>query len=359
MTARICVVSPTGNVSGAEVVLLNLVTEALRRGVEVRCLCPDGELVSRLPAAAQRVCIPEQTLGRGPKAVAAAQLARSARAAAEVIRVSAIGCSAVVVNGFLALPAIRLATPGTPVSWIVHDVLRRRDWFAVLRLVRQSITVAVAVSHAAAAPLSDRGLPVRVVPNGVTWPVPARPGDPENPVVGCVAALTPWKGHLDLLDAFARLEDRGARLQLAGTPFPKDHAYAQELRARANEPDLAHKVDFLGRVDARAAMRGWTLGVSPSIEPEAMPLVVLEAMSVGLPMVATALGGSLELLGHSGGFLVPPGSPEQLAGAIDDLLSNHAERQRLAAWGREQVAEHYQLESQIAGLLDAVAGGPW
>ena len=48
MTARICVVSPTGNVSGAEVVLLNLVTEALRRGVEVRCLCPDGELVSKV-----------------------------------------------------------------------------------------------------------------------------------------------------------------------------------------------------------------------------------------------------------------------------------------------------------------------
>lgn len=359
MTARICVVSPTGNVSGAEVVLLNLVTEALRRGVEVRCLCPDGELVSRLPAAAQRVCIPEQALGRGPKAVAAAELGLSARAAADVIRVWSADCSAVVVNGFLALPAIRFANQQAPVSWIVHDVLRRRDWFAVLRLVRQSITVAIAVSHAAGAPLRARGLPVRVVPNGVTWPVAARPGDPDTPVVGCVAALTPWKGHRDLLDAFAQLEHRNAQLQLAGGPFPKDQAYALELRARANEPDLVDRVDFLGRVDARAAMRGWSVGVSPSIEPEAMPLVVLEAMSVGLPMVATALGGSLELLGHGGGFLVPPGSPGRLARAIDDLLDNHTERQRLAAWGREQVAERYRLKCQIERLLDAVAGGPW
>ncbi|MEZ5159240.1 MAG: glycosyltransferase family 4 protein [Candidatus Nanopelagicales bacterium] len=359
MNPTLAFVSPTGNVSGAEVVLLNLMEEAGARGAHVRCLCPRGDLVARLPEAVEWVEIPEQALGEGPRPLAAARLGWAARAAAATIRRAAQSSASVVVNGFLALPAVRLASPAAPVTWIVHDVLRRRDWFAVLRFVRGGIDRAVAVSDAAAAPLRALGLPVVVVPNGVKWPVPPRPTDPVDPVVGCVAALTPWKGHESLLEAFALVKPREARLELAGEPFPKDRAYAASLRARASRPDLTGRVTFLGRVNTAEVMRTWTLGVSASVEPEATPLVVLEAMSIGLPMVATALGGSLELLGHAGGFLVPPADPPQLARAIEALLDDAEQRSRLAAWGRREIAAHYRLDRQIASLLDAVAGGPW
>lgn len=359
MGRQVDFVSPSGHVSGAEVLLLDLLLEALRRGSRVRCLCPPGDLVARLPDGVDWIELPEQALGAGPKPLAAAAWGWTAREAAWKIRTATRSSACVIVNGFLALPAVRLASPSAPVTWIVHDVLRRRDWFAVLNLVRGGITRAVAGSRAAAAPLVARSMPVSVVPYGVQWPAAPRPGDPTEPVVGCVAALTPWKGHESLLAAFALLQHRNVRLELAGTPFPKDHAYADALRERASEPDLAGRVAFLGRVDARDAMRGWTMGVSPSIEPEAGPLVVLEAMSVGLPMVATALGGSLELLGHAGGFLVPPDDPWQLAGAIDALLDDPDERTRMAAWGRREVAANHRLDHQIARLLDAVAGRPW
>jgi len=359
MSQQLTFVSPTGSVSGAEVVLLNLVHEAGRRGAAVQCVCPAGDLAARLPDTVQWVEIPAQQLATGPRPVAAATFGLAAREAARTIDKSTQASSAVIVNGFLGLPAVRLAAPAAPVTWIVHDVLRRRDWFAVLRLVRDVIDRAVAVSEAAAAPLRSRRLPVEVVRNGVPWPVAPRGGEPADPVVGCVAALTPWKGHASLLEAFSLLRHRDARLQLAGAPFEKDHAYAASLRERAARPDLSGRVDFLGRVSTPEVMRTWTLGVSPSIEPEAMPLVVLEAMSVGLPMVATALGGSLEILGHAGGFLVPAGQPRQLAEAIDALLDDEQERARMGAWGRREVAANYRLDQQIQQMLDAVAGGPW
>lgn len=359
MARHIAFVSATGNVSGAEVVLLNMIDEALNRGLRVRCISPAGDLVDRLPQAVDHVEIVEQALGSGPKPMAVTGLAAAARSARRVLTAACISVDAVVVNGFLALPAVRLVQPPAPVSWIVHDVLRRRDWFAVLKLVSSVISTAIPVSRAAAAPLSARGIPVRVVPNGVAWPVPPAETAPPQPTVGCVALLTPWKGHLCLLDAFAQVKHPAAILELAGSPFPKDLEYAESLRRRADRPDLAGRVRFLGRIDTLAAMRGWTIGVSPSIEPEAMPLVVLEALSVGLPMVATALGGSLEILGHSGGFLVPPRDAASLAEAIDALLDNTAERARLAQWGRDEIAHRYRKQVQVARQLDAVIGGPW
>ncbi len=359
MTRRIVFVSASGNLSGAEAVLLNLIDEALRRAVLVRCICPPGDLVTRLPSGVEQVEIEEQGLAAGPKPIAAVGWGAAARRAARVIADCSRDADAVVVNGFLALPAVRLATLAVPVSWIVHDVLRKRDWFAVLRLVRETITMAIPVSQAAAAPLRRRGIPVTVVPNGVAWPVEARNAPPTSPVVGCVALLTPWKGHLSLLDAFAAVRTPGARLELAGAHFPKDADYARLLRERANRSDLRGRVTFLGRVDALEAMRSWSVAVSPSIEPEAMPLVVLEALSVGLPVVATAIGGSLEILGHAGGWLVPANDSPSMALAIEGLLSDPQEQHRLSQWGPHEIAEKYRLDIQVARQLDAVVGGPW
>ncbi len=359
MTRRIVFISPTGNASGAEVVLLNIMREALRRDITVRCISPVGELVKRLPSTVEHVEIPEQGLSAKPTPMAAIEWGGAARKASRVIKSCSRDAGAVVVNGFLALPAVRLAAPEPPVSWVVHDVLRRREWFALLSLVRESIKMAIPVSHAAAAPLRTRGIPVTVVPNGVAWPVEPRDVPPPTPVIGCVALLTPWKGHMSLLDAFAKVSAPEARLELAGSHFVKDAAYAQALRVRAECSDLAGRVTFLGSVDTLATMRRWTLAVSPSVEPEAMPLVVLEALSVGLPMVATALGGSLEILGHGGGWLVPPGDPLSLARAINSLLDDPHEQGRLSEWGPEEIARSYRLDVQVSRQLDAVAGGPW
>jgi glycosyltransferase involved in cell wall biosynthesis len=93
--------------------------------------------------------------------------------------------------------------------------------------------------------------------------------------------------------------------------------------------------------------------VISSVEPEAGPLVLLEAMSIGVPVVATNHGGPPEVLGEAG-LLVPPGDPDAMAEAIQALLDDHSLRRRCAQAGPRQVAQGHTLDGQIQALLDVV-----
>ena len=121
-----------------------------------------------------------------------------------------------------------------------------------------------------------------------------------------------------LLEAIALLPD--VRGELAGGHLPTEETYADTLEARAAQPDLAGRVRLLGHVDAMEAMRGWDVAVLASLRPEAGPLAALEAMSIGLPVVATDHGGSAEYLADGRGVLVPPGDALALAEGIRTAL---------------------------------------
>ena len=222
-----------------------------------------------------------------------------------------------VVNSLWALPVVRWSRPASPFVWLVHDTVHTRRQRLLVRLGTRrrrtgAAARAVAVSEATAAPLRALGLDVVVRPNGVTWPVDAVDAGVlhEPPVIGMLALLTPWKGHRVLLEAAARLP--AVRVELAGGQFPGDEAYVAELHARAGAADLAGRVRFLGAVDALATMAGWDVFVSASTSPEAGPLGVLEAMSLGLPVVVSDLGGAPEYVGD-GGVAVPAGDAAALA----------------------------------------------
>ena len=95
--------------------------------------------------------------------------------------------------------------------------------------------------------------------------------------------------------------------------------------------------------------------MSASIDPEAGPLTALEAMSVGVPFVATDHGGVTEVLGEAG-LLVPPGDADALAAAITRLLDDAALRARCHAAGPPAiVAQHLTASDQrnaVLGILD-------
>jgi glycosyltransferase involved in cell wall biosynthesis len=91
--------------------------------------------------------------------------------------------------------------------------------------------------------------------------------------------------------------------------------------------------------------------VSASIDPEAGPLTALEAMSVGVPFVATDHGGVTEVLGDAG-LLVPPGDADALAAAITRLIDDEQLRQRCHRAGPSAiVARHLTAADQRAALL--------
>lgn len=187
-----------------------------------------------------------------------------------------------------------------------------------------------------------RGL--RVIPNGIVPPAP-RPGrEARRPlVVGTAANLEHHKGIDLLLDACARLTTP-VRLEIYGDGSQRA---ALEARSRALRLDAS----FHGHVpDARDRLADLDVFVLAS-RGENLPVVLLEAMAAGTPVVATRVGGVPELVVDGvSGVLVEPESVEALAAGLEQLLGDGEQRAALAAAGAERVRERFDARV-LAGEL--------
>ena len=370
-TPRLVAVTSTGQVSGAERVLLRTLAAAVDAGWSVTCVCPDGPIVEQLHGTgAAHVVVPELNLADGPKPLAALVTILRWLRAARTLRAAADDADVVLVNALLALPALRLsrlhrrARP-VPALWLAHDVVVAPGRLRLYRWCSRALAAVVGVSDAVVSRLdgadsSGHDTPVlRVVHNGVAFPVELaeeRTDGPTGsvPVVGLNGLLTPWKGQEVLLDAVP-LIDAPVRVEILGGTLPKDAEYAAGLRRRVDELGIDDQVSVLGHSDdPLARMRTWTIAVSASTDPEACPLAVLEAMSIGLPVVATDHGGSPEVL-DGAGLLVAPRDAAALAAAITRMVRDVPLRQRSAAQGLTRIGTAHRLDVQTTRLLDVLA----
>lgn len=163
--------------------------------------------------------------------------------------------------------------------------------------------------------------------------------------VGTVSRMIPEKGIRDLLKAFVEVRTRipGAMLSLVG-----DGPSRQEFEEEARLLGLGQGVVFHGwRTDAAAVMSSFDVFVLPSWS-EGTPLTVMEAMGLGVPVVATDVGGVRDLLTHmQTGLLVGPRSPEAIADAVVSLLRDPALRARLTEAAREHAYSSFGCETMI------------
>lgn len=170
--------------------------------------------------------------------------------------------------------------------------------------------------------------------------------DDGRVVVATVARLDPVKDLLSLLDAFAivRTHVPDALLVVVG-----DGPEREALERRAAQPDLAGAVRMTGfRSDVRALLPAADIYVSSSIS-EGVSITILEAMAAGVPVVATAVGGTPEVLAlDTGGRLVPARSPQRLARAVIALAGNPAQRAAIGAEGRRRVETAFTLDRMVA-----------
>jgi glycosyltransferase involved in cell wall biosynthesis len=161
-----------------------------------------------------------------------------------------------------------------------------------------------------------------------------------------VARLAPEKDIGTLLRATAIVVRTlpAFRLAIAG-----DGPCMPELRRLAAELGLDRHVDFLGMVDDVAGLlAGAGLYVLSSVS-EGVSLTVLEAMARGLPVVATHVGGTPEVVVHrETGLLVPPSQPAALAQAMASLAHDALQARRLGAAGRRRVERHFDIRRMIA-----------
>jgi len=233
---------------------------------------------------------------------------------------------------------------------------------------RASHTIAVSTPIRRRLVEKDRVPPDRVslIPNAVI-PAPDEPPDLsgtlpdgwlEDPLVGVVARLQPEKGVATFLEAAARVskDSSGTRFLVVG-----DGPLREELLGLAGRLGIEDRVHFLGyRTDARALIGLLDVLVVPSLT-EGSPLIVLEAMAAGVPVVASAVGGIPDQARHGEeGFLVPPGDPEALAGALGELLRD-PDRARLMGEAGQRRTEngfsHETLVRRIEGVYRAVLEG--
>lgn len=357
MTRTLVFVSHTGEVSGAELVMLSLMNLARVQGFSVVLACPDGPLVERAGARVDYERLPLPTLalsGEGGRAryIALLRVVRNWRIAGRIIaaRAQSNDCT-VIVNSLFALPTITFGRVPGRATWLVHDTISTTKQRIVVRIAKPGIRRAVAVSGPTSIPVRSLGIPTSVSRLGVVVPPDTVPvQSPARRVVGIIGSLTPWKGHRVLMDAVARTAD--VRLEIAGVPFPGDEDYALALRERALQPDLAGRVTFLGYVDPLETIGRWDLAVSASVLPEAGPLVALEAMSLGVPVIGTDHGGTREMLGEGAGSLVPVSDPERLSAEITRLLDDDTARTELSHAGRRKVSESYDIEKNLPALLE-------
>jgi glycosyltransferase involved in cell wall biosynthesis len=189
------------------------------------------------------------------------------------------------------------------------------------------------------------------------------------PCFGIVGMLLPWKGQDVFLRAAQAVMARvpSARAFVVGDS-PEGHAtFRQELRRLAAELGILDRVVFTGfRRDVADILRILDVVAHTSVAPEPFGRVIVEAMAMGKPVVASRAGGPLEIIedGRTG-FLVTPGDVQALAARIVTLLQDRPLADRIAEAGRREVTDRFSarrhaelVQSVYADVLDGLPGAP-
>jgi L-malate glycosyltransferase len=223
---------------------------------------------------------------------------------------------------------------------------------ALQRAAYSCAHVVVANSAAAGNRLAMERVPrsrIRVIPNGID-PEAYRPSHDERPIrrIVTIANLRPEKAHEVLFEAAELVLRRcpDAEFVIAGNGPRR-----QELEDLARFRGIAANVRFVGHVDDVAALLASSdLFVLPS-RSEAFPNSVLEAMATGLPIVATRVGGIVELVENQRtGVLVPADDPRALGHGILDLIQWRSHAVRLGRAARAEVEARYSWQRMISAF---------
>jgi len=320
-----------------------------RFDVHVACFLRDGAWLPRVERCAPVTAFPIRGFARARTLVRAAEFVRWCRAR----RIRVLQTCDLYANTF-ALPSAAVA--GVRVRIGSRRELNPDKTPAQIALQRQAYRFAtrvVANSAAAAKQLQSEGIPLRrihVIPNGLASErYRARDIAPVVTRLITVANLRQEKAHDVLLAAIAALAPRHPTLALQ---IVGDGPRRAALEAQARALGVANRVEFLGhREDVPELLARADAFVLPS-RSEAFPNGAIEAMAAGLPVVASAVGGLLDLIDDGRtGVLVPPDDVTALAAALGDLIEDPA---RAAALGRaaRDDARRYSFDRMVQSFED-------
>jgi len=200
---------------------------------------------------------------------------------------------------------------------------------------------------------------VKVIHMGVRLPLNECTPEQDVFTIASVGNLIPVKGHRFLLEACLLLKQRGKIFKcfLIG-----DGPLKQELLEMIHKLDLDDMVTLCGRLPHDKVLGMYqdccvSVLVHPSIvtedgEREGIPVALMEAMAVGVPVISTTTGSIPELVGDGAGILVPPGDSKALADAIEVIMENPYYRTELGQKGRKKIEADFSLSSVVKQLAE-------
>jgi Glycosyl transferases group 1/Glycosyltransferase Family 4 len=198
-------------------------------------------------------------------------------------------------------------------------------------------------------------LPDRGSVQGSGAPIKRSLGWEGKPTVGIVGRLQPWKGQEIFLRAAAQLAEARADIRfmvVGGAILGWEGSHPDDLRRLAADLGIADRVHFAGH---QADVHPWYDALDVVVHAsfgEPFGLVLVEAMALGKPLVATNLGGPLEIVEDgTSGLLVPPGDPERLAEAVERILADRGLGSTLSR-GAVERANAFTEERMAEGFAD-------
>jgi hypothetical protein len=350
-------VASSAELYGSDVALQRMATAHSRRGGGVLVALPDeGPLAGSLRVAGIDVVVAPLAVIRrrlmNPAGVAgiAARVARPPRVVLDAARTACVDVvhsnTSVVLSG--AALARRL---GVPHVWHMREDIAAGRRVALFDVMSRSADVIIATSgwlrDAVAARRPAAASRIRVVHDGVDLstmpPLPDADGarrhfdlDPGRPVLAMLARIKRYKGQTLLVEAVRRLGDAAADVQLllAGDVYAGDERHLEELRndiARAGLRERVRLPGFCAEPQLVLAAADVLVAPSTTAWPEGYGLAVVDALCAGVPVIASAHGGHLEIVRDGvDGLLVPPDDVDALAGAIRRMLDDADLRHAMA-----------------------------
>ena len=363
---------------GADKVLLELIKGLDSKEFEAHVILPnDGVLVEALRQVGAKVSVLDYPILRrkyfNPKGIA--DYIRSynfyAKQIALYARLHSIDMvhnnTAAVLEGIYLKRKLKL-----PLIWHVHEIIVKpkaiSDFINMLmgRYADKIVTVSQAVANHIKQSPFIKDSQVEVIYNGVDnavyYPMDASSIREKFDiaqdalVIGMIGRVNAIKGQNDFIEAVEPLLEKNEQAVafLAGGVFPGEEWRLEELDKRIASSSVVsqiHRIDYYDKTSELYNM--FDIFVLPSIKPDSLPTVVLEAMACSKPVVGYNNGGIAEMVvDDKSGCLVKPNRPQELSNAISLLLDSSEKREKFGRVGYQRQKELFSLESYIKNFSE-------
>lgn len=366
---KILHVIDSGGLYGAEVMLLNLMQEQVALGLQPVLASIGEQGIEEKPlereARLRGLALRPFRMKPGPNLLGLAEMLRFARGEGAAL-IHSHGYKGNILFGLLPGRVRGLPLVTTVHGWTWTGGLNRMmayEWLDGLSLTRMDRVILVNQAMKEHPRLRNRpGLALEVVPNGISAPgqAPVAAADPcglriaqfcrQGYTVGAVGRLSQEKGFDLLLEALGLLAADGIELRLV---LLGEGGERGALERKAEALGLKERVLMPGYLrDAASYLPLFAQFVMPSLT-EGLPMVLLEAMQAGVPIVATRVGGIPDVLQDgAGGLLVEPGSPQALKRAMAEAMTDREAAERRVRSALTRVRDQFSSRAMAEKYSD-------